>query len=96
MRVRVMAWNVHGFRGGTPEVSEAVIAEAPDILLLNETRYLGFRLRRLARRSQMHLASGLHGLRRIPNAVLTRSPWRVVRSETLAFPRPRRTIRTAS
>lgn len=93
MRLRVMAWNVHGFRGGTAQAAEAVAAVEPDILLLNETRYLGFRLRRFAHRTHMQAASGLHGLRRIPNAVLARPPWRVVRSETLAFPRARRTIR---
>jgi endonuclease/exonuclease/phosphatase family metal-dependent hydrolase len=93
MRLRVMAWNVHGFRGGTAQAVEAVAAVEPDIILLNETRYSGFRLRRFAGRLQMQAASGLHGLRRIPNAILARPPWRVVRSETMAFPRARRTTR---
>ena len=88
-----MAYNVHGFRAGTAEVAAAVESERPDILLLNETRYLGLRLRRFARRVGMRRASGTGVWRPIPNAILVRPPWRIVRKEVLIFPRTRRTVR---
>jgi endonuclease/exonuclease/phosphatase family metal-dependent hydrolase len=94
-RLRVATYNVHGFRAGTREMAEALAGEAPDVLLLNETRYLGIRLRRFARRMDMRSVSGTGLFRRarIPNAVLTRPPWRVVRHEVVALPRLGRTVR---
>ena len=93
--LRVATYNVHGFRAGTREIAEALAAESPDVLLLNETRYLGFRLRRLAKRMGMRFAAGagLFRRNRIPNAVLARPPWRVVRHEVVALPRRGRTVR---
>ena len=93
MRLRVMTWNVHGFRAGTRQLAEAVTAEAPDVLVLNETGYLGFRLGRFARRAGMEGATGATLRWRIPNAVLARSPWRSVRGEVAVLPRTRKTIR---
>jgi endonuclease/exonuclease/phosphatase family metal-dependent hydrolase len=93
MRLRVMTWNVHGFRAGTKAIADAVRAEEPDVLLLNETGYLGFRLRRFARRAAMEGASGATLRWRIPNAVLVREPWRPVRGEVAVLPRRRRLIR---
>ena len=93
MRLRVMAWNVHGFRGGTREMAEAVRAEEPDVLLLNETGYLGFRLRRFARRLGMEGATGATLRWRIPNAVLVRTPWRSIAGQVAVLPRTRRTVR---
>jgi endonuclease/exonuclease/phosphatase family metal-dependent hydrolase len=93
MRLRVVVWNVHGFRAGTAPVGEAVRALDPDVVILNETRYLGFRLRRFARRLGMARADGTGLLRPIPNAVLVRQPWRIVDAEKVVFPRTRRTIR---
>jgi endonuclease/exonuclease/phosphatase family metal-dependent hydrolase len=93
MRVRVMVWNVHGFRAGTRTMADAVRAEEPDILLLNETGYLGFRLGRFARRAGMEGASGATLRWRIPNAVLARQPWRPVRGEVAVLPRRRRALR---
>lgn len=93
MRLRAAAYNVHGFRAGTRRVAAALEEERPDVLFLNETGYLGWALARFARRTGMSVASGLHGLRRIPNAVLVRPPWRVVDVEVLRFPRPHRTVR---
>jgi endonuclease/exonuclease/phosphatase family metal-dependent hydrolase len=94
-RLRVATYNVHGFRAGTRQIAEAMAAESPDVLLLNETRYLGVRLRRFAKRMGMRVASGTGLFRRtrIPNAVLTRPPWRVVRHEVVALPHQGRTVR---
>jgi endonuclease/exonuclease/phosphatase family metal-dependent hydrolase len=93
MRVLAMAFNVHAFRAGTRRVAETLQEPRPDVLLLNETGYLGWALARFARRMGMSVASGLHGLRRIPNAVLVRPPWRIVEVRVLRFPRPHRTVR---
>lgn len=91
--VRLMAWNVHGFRGGARRLAEAVAEERPDIVFLNEVDYLSLRLRRFARRLEMRWASGLSLWRPVPNAVLTRPPWRVVSDRLLRFPREGRTVR---
>jgi endonuclease/exonuclease/phosphatase family metal-dependent hydrolase len=93
MRLRVMTWNVHGFRAGTRAIAEAVRAEDPDLIILNETGYLGFRLRRFARRLDLEGSTGATLRWRIPNAVLARRPWRVVRGEVAVFPRRGRTVR---
>jgi endonuclease/exonuclease/phosphatase family metal-dependent hydrolase len=88
-----MAWNVHGFRAGWRRVAEVAEAEAPDVLLLNEAGYVGWRVRRLARRLGMELVAGarLRG-HRVPNAVLARSPWRIVSTRRTRLPRTTRTI----
>ena len=93
MRLRVMTWNVHGFRAGTRAIAEAVRAEEPDVILLNETGYLGFRLRRFARRVGMEGSSGATLRWRIPNAVLVKPPWRVIRGQVALLPRKGRTLR---
>jgi endonuclease/exonuclease/phosphatase family metal-dependent hydrolase len=93
MRLRVMVWNVHGFRAGTKRIASAVTDAAPDLLLLNETRYLGFHLRRFARRAGLEGASGTGLWRPVPNAVLARRPWRVVDAGRIAFRRTRKTLR---
>ncbi|MGH2710740.1 MAG: endonuclease/exonuclease/phosphatase family protein [Actinomycetota bacterium] len=89
MQLRVMVWNLHGFRAGTKAMAEAVRAEEPDIVLLNETGYLGFRLRRFARRLDMEGSTGATLRWRIPNAALARRPWRVIRGQVAVFPRSR-------
>jgi endonuclease/exonuclease/phosphatase family metal-dependent hydrolase len=93
MQLRVMVWNVHGFRAGTKRIAAAVNDAAPDLLFLNETRYLGFHLRRFARRAGLEGASGTGVWRPVPNAVLARRPWRVVDAGKIVFPRTRRTLR---
>jgi endonuclease/exonuclease/phosphatase family metal-dependent hydrolase len=93
MRLRVMVWNVHGFRAGVAAVGDAVIAAEPDVLILNETRYLGFRLSRFSRRLGLSAAAGTGLWRPIPNAILVRSPWRIVAHQKVVLPRTRRTIR---
>ncbi len=93
MQLRVMTWNVHGFRAGTKPIAEAVRAEDPDVVILNETGYLGFRLRRFSRRLGMEGSTGATLRWRIPNAVLVKPPWRVVRGRVAVLPRSGRTLR---
>jgi endonuclease/exonuclease/phosphatase family metal-dependent hydrolase len=93
MRLRVMVWNVHGFRAGPKQIAAAVSDAAPDLLLLNETRYLGVHLRRFARGGGLEGASGTGLWRPIPNAVLARRPWRVVDAGKITFRRSRKTLR---
>ncbi|HWC31738.1 MAG TPA: endonuclease/exonuclease/phosphatase family protein [Actinomycetota bacterium] len=92
-RIRVAAYNVQMLRAGTRRVAAALADVRPDVLILNETGYVGLKLRRFARRLGMRRSSGLHGIRRIPNAVFVRAPWRIVGSRTLRFPRLHRTVR---
>ncbi|MGH2690890.1 MAG: endonuclease/exonuclease/phosphatase family protein, partial [Actinomycetota bacterium] len=93
MRLRVMAWNVHGFRVGTKVAAEAVREHEPDLVMVNETGYLGFRLRRFARRLDMEGSTGATLRWRIPNAVLARRPWRLIRGQVAVLPRAGRTVR---
>jgi len=93
MRLRVMVWNVHGFRAGTREIAAAVSEAGPDLLLLNETRSLGFHLRRFARRAGLEGASGTGLWRPVPNAALVRPPWRVVDAGKIVLRRNRKTHR---
>jgi endonuclease/exonuclease/phosphatase family metal-dependent hydrolase len=93
MRLRVMVWNVHGFRAGLAAIGRAVDAADPDVVILNETRYLGFRLSRFSRRIGLSVAAGTGLWRPIPNAILVRPPWRIVVHQKVVFPRTRRTIR---
>lgn len=76
MRLRVIAYNVHGFRAGIDRVVLAVARFEPDVLLLNETGGR-WRLRRFARELGMQAArdpwSPLR--RRVKDAVLVRRPW---------------------
>lgn len=82
-----MAWNVHGFRAGMARVAEVIAEQDPDVALLNEAGYLGFRASRLGRRLGMRVASGGGLRRRIPNAVLLRPRWRLVEHAVEVLPR---------
>lgn len=85
-RLRLMAYNVHGFRAGVRRVAQAVAAELPDIALLNEVRWPG-RLRAFARLMGMNPVSGVRVFGGVPNAVLLRPPWRGVRVRIHHFAR---------
>jgi endonuclease/exonuclease/phosphatase family metal-dependent hydrolase len=93
MRLRVLVWNVHGFRAGVGPIAEAGRELHPDLVILNETGYLGLRLWRFARRLGLVSAAGTGLWRPISNAVLVRPPWRIVAGEKVVFPRSGRTIR---
>lgn len=79
MRVRVVVYNVRGFRDGLERVARVVGHFEPDLVLLNET---GSRraLRRLGKALGMEVARDPWSpfRRRIKNAVLARQPWRIV------------------
>lgn len=80
MRVRVVVYNVRGFRAGVQRVAEVVRHFEPDLVLLNES---GSRraLRRFGKAMGMEAAGDPASpfRRRVKNAVLVRPPWRVVR-----------------
>ena len=86
MRLRVVTYNVRGFRDGLDEVVEAVERLAPDVLLLQESgprRKLGA----LAAATGMDAAGDPWSplRRRVKNAVLVRPPWRVVQHRLHRF-----------
>jgi len=93
VRLRVVVYNVHGFREGLAGVVAVVRALEPDLVLLNETG--GRRaLRRFADALGMEAArdpwSPLR--RRIKNAVLARPPWRIVEHRLHRFGDVRRPL----
>jgi hypothetical protein len=79
MRVRVVVYNVRGFRDGSERVLRLVGHFRPDVLLLNETGGR-WRLRRFAKALGMDLAADPWSpfRRRVKDAVLVRPPWRIV------------------
>jgi endonuclease/exonuclease/phosphatase family metal-dependent hydrolase len=89
--VRVVTYNVRGFRDGRERVAAVVRDLHPDVLLLQET---GSRLdlRRFAHDVGMHAArdpwSPLR--RRVKNAVLLADPWRFTSVELVRFREARR------
>ncbi len=79
MRLRVVVYNIRGFRDGLDLVWQVAAHFHPDILLLNETGSRR-RLRRFARRMDMEVAADPLSpfRRRVKNAVLVGPPWRIV------------------
>jgi len=79
MRMRVVVYNVRGFRDGLENVIRVVRHFEPDLVLLNET---GSRrsLRRFAKALGMEAAHDPWSLfrRRIKSAVLVQPPWRII------------------
>lgn len=92
-RLRVVAWNVHGFRAGARRLAQALEQARPDVAFLNEVDYSGMRLRRFARAVGMRGVSGLRLWRPVPNALLVRPPWRLVSHGLVRLPRKGPTIR---
>jgi endonuclease/exonuclease/phosphatase family metal-dependent hydrolase len=84
--VRLLAYNVQGFRAGGRAVAAAVAEERPDVAFVNEIGR-GPALGRFASTLGMEAASGVRLFRSVPNAVLCRSPWRVVDKRVIAFSR---------
>lgn len=89
--VRVVTYNVRGFRDGRARVASVVSGLRPDVLLLQET---GPRrdLRWLADRVGMRVAPDPRSplRRRVKNAVLLSDPWRFASAELIRFPSARR------
>jgi endonuclease/exonuclease/phosphatase family metal-dependent hydrolase len=79
MGVRVVVYNVRGFRDGSERLVRLVDHFRPHVLLLNETGGR-WRLRRFAKALGMDLAADpwTPFRRRVKDAVLVRSPWRIV------------------
>ncbi|HET7236839.1 MAG TPA: endonuclease/exonuclease/phosphatase family protein [Actinomycetota bacterium] len=79
MRLRVLVYNVHGFRAGTDRVARVVSRWRPDVVLLNESGGR-LRLRRFARTVGMEVAADPWSplRRRVKNAVVVRDPWTVI------------------
>lgn len=91
MRLRVVVYNVRGFRDGADRVAAVVGRLKPDLLLLNESGGR-VRLRRFARRVEMRAAADPWSpfRRRVKNAVLARPPWRVLERRFRRFDRSAR------
>lgn len=89
----MVAWNLRGLREGPATAAVAVAEESPDVALLTEVGRTGWRLRRFERLTGMRGVSGVRRPRRgITNAVLARSPWRIVEHSTMPFERRGRAI----
>lgn len=86
MRVRVVVYNVRGFRDGLERLVRLVGHFRPDVLLLNETGGR-WRLRGFAKALGMDVASDPWSpfRRRVKDAVLVRPPWRIVRHRQHLF-----------
>jgi endonuclease/exonuclease/phosphatase family metal-dependent hydrolase len=84
--VRVLVYNVRGFRDGLERVATVVRRFAPDLVLLNESG-ARWRLRRLARAVDMSaIADPWSPLRRrVKNAILFRAPWRAREHRLVRF-----------
>ena len=78
MRVRVVVYNVRGFRDGFDRLVRLVGHFQPDVILLNETGGR-WRLRRFAKALALELAADPWApfRRRVKDAVLVRPPWRI-------------------
>ena len=79
VRVRVLVYNVKGFRHGVDRVAAAVARHAPDLAFIQECGS-SRRLRNFSHAMGMDAASTSLWplLRQVRNAVLVRPPWRVV------------------
>ena len=91
MRVRVVVYNVWGFRQGADRVAAAVADHRPDVALIQECGSRR-RLKRFARLLEMEGVSTrlLPLVRQVRNAVLVRPSWRVVSSRLHRFERSQR------
>ena len=87
MQLRVMVYNVRGFRDGTERLARLITGIGPDLLLVNESGSRR-RLRRFAGAVHMQAATDPWSplRRRVKNAVLVRPPWRVGSHRLQRFP----------
>ncbi len=91
MRLRVVAYNVHGFRDDVERLARLVNHYRPAVLLLNESG-ARWQVRRFARAVGMRAASDPWSplRRRVKNAILVRSPWRIAERRLHRFARSAR------
>jgi len=78
VRLRVLAYNVHGFRAGIGAVGRVVARFEPDLVFVNESG-ARWRFRRFAREVGMRAAADPWSplRRRVKDAVMVRPPWRL-------------------
>lgn len=81
VQLRVISYNLRSLRAGIAPAVEAVIAYEPDVLLAQEYGP-PYRLRAYGKALGMDWASSYAPFNRLRNAVLFRSPWRLVHSDT--------------
>jgi endonuclease/exonuclease/phosphatase family metal-dependent hydrolase len=81
VQLRVVSYNLRSLRAGIAPAVEAVIGDEPDLLLAQEYGP-PYRLRAFGKALGMDWASSYAPFNRLRNAVLFRSPWRLVHSET--------------
>src|SRR5206468_470289 len=81
VRLRVVSYNLRSLRSGIGPAVEAVIADEPDVMLVQEYG-APYRLRAFGKAMGMDWASSYAPFNRLRNAVLFRSPWRLVHSDT--------------
>jgi hypothetical protein len=81
MPLRVVSYNLRSLRAGVAPAVEAVVAYEPDVLLVQEYG-APYRLRAFGKALGMDWASSYAPFNRLRNAVLFRSPWRLVHSDT--------------
>ncbi len=91
MRVRVVVYNVRGFRDDVGALVAVVRRAEPDLVLLNETGPRR-KLRRFARSLGLEVAADPISpfRRRVKDAVLVRPPWRVISHSLHRFGRSER------
>jgi endonuclease/exonuclease/phosphatase family metal-dependent hydrolase len=77
----VVSYNLRSLRAGIAPAVEAVAAYEPDVLLVQEYGP-PYRLRAFGKALGMDWASSFAPFNRLRNAVLFRSPWRLVHSDT--------------
>jgi endonuclease/exonuclease/phosphatase family metal-dependent hydrolase len=91
VRLRVVVYNVRGFRDGLDRLAAVIARFEPDLVLLNEA---GSRrsLRRFARSIGMQAAADPWSpvRRRVKSAVLARTPWRILEHRLHRFTDVRR------
>src|SRR5262249_51787599 len=88
MSLRVVSYNLRSLRAGIAPAVEAVVAYEPDVLLVQEYGP-PYRLRAFGKAMGMDWASSFAPFNRLRNAVLFRSPWRLVRSDHQRFSKTR-------
>jgi endonuclease/exonuclease/phosphatase family metal-dependent hydrolase len=91
VRLRVVVYNVRGFRDDFRALVSSVRHAEPDLVLLNESGPRR-KLRRFARSLGMEAAADPFSpfRRRVKDAVLVRPPWRIVSRRLHRFERPER------
>ena len=87
MIVRVLSWNVHGFRAGVSSVAEVAKRLRPDLFLLQETGGRGD-LSSFVSALDLRVSTDppVPFRRRVRNAVAVRKPWMIEATHHVRFP----------